>query len=618
MVVDAGSSNKSGRVNKKRSRASNRKAQKVSLRIKIEDHKEFPPLNGPVSAESPGNVDYLSKEKPVEFGGTTYYVPQGLDAMAAPFQSVLNRLDKNSVAGQKLATSYDTTDEDGQSNRPGGVYFVNPSLLTNECPLFIYYGLRQAVWNRFVLSQEKLSEPVKEGMIFDTYQLHDQLEPRPGLICGRESTIYLGSQIKTGKCVAVRKVDAINPRNGRLTAIASKWRNLHHPYVVQLLSITTSRRENQSSVLFEYDYHPNARTLQQFCVDPQGYAITEYVIWSFTTQLVSALRAIHRDHLAVRTLCPQRVLVTGVDNCTVRINSVAISDVIEVADLPHLEVLQYCADVYEAPAEYRQQDIVQLGEVVQFMVGCLEQQGLKPSGELEYFVKSLTTGKFQIMDDAIEALGPRVFNQLDEIQAHKNVLEGELFKEIDNGRLFRLMTMVLQAVWECQSAEVDDLDEASLLIRLFGDFLFRNESLYHIVSALNKLDAGARTNIHLSTSSPLPHSYRSDGTRFGSCGQHCYVVTYEELRAIFHQRYMQNSATPASPAQCDACQFLQSGNPTVDPFRSYYDWLAFSRATAVDFVDIGNPSSAALMKARQLHQLPQSYGLPQTPKPYHV
>lgn len=62
----------------------------------------------------------------------------------------------------------------------------------------------------------------------------------------------------------------------------------------------------------------------------QEYTISETVIWSFTTQLICGIRAVHNAKLAVRLLTPQRILVTAIDKCTVRINCAAIADVIKV------------------------------------------------------------------------------------------------------------------------------------------------------------------------------------------------------------------------------------------------------------------------------------------------
>lgn len=103
-----------------------------------------------------------------------------------------------------------------------------------------------------------------------------------------------------------------------------------HQNVVRLRSITTTRAFNDPSVLFAYDFYPNAMTLETF-VENEGRLLNEGTIWSFATQIVSGLHAIHSEGLAARILGEKRILITGLDSCTVRINCVAMSEVIDVS-----------------------------------------------------------------------------------------------------------------------------------------------------------------------------------------------------------------------------------------------------------------------------------------------
>lgn len=45
----------------------------------------------------------------------------------------------------------------------------------------------------------------------------------------------------------------------------------------------------------------------------------------------------------------------------------------------------------------------------------------------------------------MEAIGTRVYSELATVQMHKDVLEGEILKEMDNGRLLRLLVGYL--IW---------------------------------------------------------------------------------------------------------------------------------------------------------------------------
>lgn len=107
---------------------------------------------------------------------------------------------------------------------------------------------------------------------------------------------------------------------------------INHPNVVRLRSVTTTRAFNDSSVLFAYDFYPNAVSLETF-IKKEGRLLDEETIWSFITQLVSGLHAIHGAGLAARILKEKHVLLTGLDSCTVKINCVAMADVIDVGSV---------------------------------------------------------------------------------------------------------------------------------------------------------------------------------------------------------------------------------------------------------------------------------------------
>jgi PAB-dependent poly(A)-specific ribonuclease subunit 3 len=49
---------------------------------------------------------------------------------------------------------------------------------------------------------------------------------------------------------------------------------------------------------------------ERFLAEPLGY-LAEDVLWSFTAQLLSALRSIHQAGLACRVIHPSKILITG-------------------------------------------------------------------------------------------------------------------------------------------------------------------------------------------------------------------------------------------------------------------------------------------------------------------
>jgi serine/threonine protein kinase len=82
------------------------------------------------------------------------------------------------------------------------------------------------------------------------------------------------------------------------------------------------------ALIFVYDYHPLSVTLQKKYFQPGANhsALQEKTIWSYTTQIASALKAIHFAGLACRILDPSKILITGKNR--LRINCCGIFDVI--------------------------------------------------------------------------------------------------------------------------------------------------------------------------------------------------------------------------------------------------------------------------------------------------
>ncbi|XP_022645917.1 PAN2-PAN3 deadenylation complex subunit PAN3-like isoform X1 [Varroa jacobsoni] len=549
------------------------------LNIMLEDPHHFPPLGVEFVPDVP-NVCQVA----VKVGGTTYYnVPiddqaSSLDVGARPFYSGSHVLDaeRSPLTAdeiQWLSTEVHTcliadsaAKEEGYT--PGDAYYMSVTLKnTNlfKTERLVREGFQQAVEEQLRLQQSTMYMP-PQFATYDDFALWYQLEPAPGLIENKRNSVFLARHHKTGKPLVVRQIHDFVLRNLLPYAIAERWESVSHPNVTQLYSITTSYRSNEKSVMFAYDYHPNACTLQQFCHTQKEYTISETVIWSFTTQLVCGIRAVHNAKLAVRLLTPQRILVTAIDKCTVRINCAAIADVIKVADYKQVRAHQYLADEYVEIQELQANDLVHLGEVVLFMIRHLK----APSAELENFADRLISGQIGNVSDVMPHLGLHVFDQLDNVQVHKDVLEGEICRVIDNDRLFRLQYTVEQVIHNSLPQPLVPQQksgngpryvhlcyEENKLIQLFGEFLHRQKAINDTCSVLNQLDAGTNQKIDL-------------------CGgQPKYIVSYRELKELFLKRREQllgvESERTTSSDNWSPSFLIQSGKSFDYPFYSRQD-----------------------------------------------
>jgi len=111
------------------------------------------------------------------------------------------------------------------------------------------------------------------------------------------------------------------------------------------------------------------------------------------------------------------------------------------------------------------------------------------------------------VNDIMPMIGARFYTQLDAAQVKCDVLEGELAKEMENGRLFRIL---------CKMGTINERPEFSMdpswsetgdryLLKLFRDYLFHQVTengapwvdLAHIVACLNKLEAGTSEKVCL-------------------------------------------------------------------------------------------------------------------------
>nr|XP_026693412.1 PAN2-PAN3 deadenylation complex subunit Pan3-like [Ciona intestinalis] len=130
-------------------------------------------------------------------------------------------------------------------------------------------------------------------------------------------------------------------------------------------------------------------------------------------------------------------------------------------------------------------------------------------------------------------IGARFYTQLDAALLRCDVIENEMAKEVENGRLFRMLSKLgvinerpefgMEATW----SETGD----RYLLKLFRDHLFHQVTetgapwvdMAHIVQCLNKLDAGVPEKLCLMS--------RDE--------QNVLVVSYAELKKAFEKCFQE-------------------------------------------------------------------------------
>ncbi|XP_041356665.1 PAN2-PAN3 deadenylation complex subunit pan3-like isoform X2 [Gigantopelta aegis] len=388
---------------------------------------------------------------------------------------------------------------------------------------------------------------------------------------------YKAVNTKDGLTYCIRRIQGYRLANTKCMPLIDMWRKMYHPNIVQLREVFTTKAFGDSSIVFVYDYHPGAETLmsrhflhpaqvngfnpetnsRQNSVNkgmansavsssnPHSELLPESLIWTYVVQLSSALRAIHAAGLAYRILEPSKILIYN--KSRVRLNSVGIIDVLtfDNSKTNPLAVMQH----------YQQEDLVALGKVC-LALACnsvlsVQRDQLSAamdlitrnySPDLKNLILYLLTNQNRprSINDVMPMIGARFFTQLDAAQLRSDVLENELGKEVENGRLLRLL---------CKLGSVNERPEFNMdqswtetgdryILKLFRDYLFHQVDengapwidMAHIVQCMNKVDAGVPEKICLMSRDEqvvLVVSYAEI--------KRCFQSAFSELLNVAHQ-----------------------------------------------------------------------------------
>ncbi|XP_067889650.1 PAN2-PAN3 deadenylation complex subunit PAN3 isoform X2 [Heterodontus francisci] len=312
------------------------------------------------------------------------------------------------------------------------------------------------------------------------------------------------------------------------------------------------------ALVFAYDFHAGAETMMnRHFNDPSAGAyftkrkwgqhdgplprqhaglLPESLIWAYIVQLSSALRTIHTAGLACRVMDPTKILITG--KTRLRVNCVGIFDVLTFDSSQN--------NPLGMMPQYQQADLISLGKVV-LALACnsvagiqrenlqkaMELVSLNYSSDLKNLILYLLTdqNRLRSVNDIMPMIGARFYTQLDAAQMRNDVIEDDLMKEVQNGRLFRLLAK-LGTINERPEFQKDPTWSETgdrYLLKLFRDHLFHQLTeagtpwidLSHIVSCLNKLDAGVPEKISL-----VSRDEKS-----------VLVVTYADLKRCFESAF---------------------------------------------------------------------------------
>uniref|UniRef100_A0A8D0A3V6 PAN2-PAN3 deadenylation complex subunit PAN3 n=1 Tax=Sander lucioperca TaxID=283035 RepID=A0A8D0A3V6_SANLU len=450
------------------------------------------------------------------------------------------------------------------------VAYMQPK--ANAPSFFMADELRQELINRHLITMAQIdhSENPDVPSEVDSYHSLFPLEPLPPPNRMQKTSnfsyitsCYKAVNSKDDLPYCLRRIHGFRLVNTKCMMLVDMWKKIQHSNSVTLREVFTTKAFGDHSLVFSYDFHAGAETMfsrhfndpaadsyftkrkwgQHEPPPPRQHAglLPESLIWAYIVQLSSALRTIHTAGLACRVMDPSKIVITG--KTRLRVNCVGVFDVLtfDNSQTNHLALMP----------QYQQADLVSLGKVV-LALACnslagiqrenlqkaMELVSINYSSDLKNLILYLLTeqSRLRSVNDIMPMIGARFYTQLDASQMRNDVIEEDLAKEVQNGRLFRLLAK-LGTINERPEFQKDPTWSETgdrYLLKLFRDHLFHQVTeagtpwidLSHIVSCLNKLDAGVPEKISLVSrdeKSVLVVTY-SDLKR-------CFDSTFQELQA---------------------------------------------------------------------------------------
>ncbi|XP_054717991.1 LOW QUALITY PROTEIN: PAN2-PAN3 deadenylation complex subunit pan3-like [Uloborus diversus] len=518
------------------------------------------------SAPSPSHEQYLQSSTLFQesVGGTTYFYSQ---EETPPEISPLIMPDINVYPGN-----------------PSHIEHMRPK--ANAPSFFLPDELRMDIIHRqhLTLAEANPEQHPDLPNEVDNYHKLCPLEPPIGDTPAKSSTfgyvttVYKAANIKTGVYYCLRRIHGFRVSNTKCISIIETWKKLQHSNLVHLREVFTTKAFGDNSMVFVHDYHPGADTLMNlyfnqtsvtpavngflpnFCSDVDGLStksglnnlrqhaglLPESLIWGYIVQLSSVLRSIHAAGLACRAFDPSKILVTG--KSRLRLNCCGIFDVLTYDPNQH--------NTKQVAAHFQQEDLMAFGKIVlalacntlnavkrSNMTGSLELVSRNYSADLRNLILYLLHNQTRphSINDIMPMIGARFYTQLDAAQMRSDVIENELSKEVENGRLFRLLvklgTITERAELNMDHSWAETGDR--YLLKLFRDYLFHQVTedgrpwvdTAHVIQCLNKLDAGASEKICLMA--------RDE--------QNVLVVSYAELKACFESSFSEIVTSALGP-----------------------------------------------------------------------
>ncbi|KAI0270721.1 hypothetical protein BC834DRAFT_862895 [Gloeopeniophorella convolvens] len=338
------------------------------------------------------------------------------------------------------------------------------------------------------------------------------------------STVYRATG-KDGRGYVLRRVSDFRLMHHAAFQGIEQWSRVHHPNIVPIHEAFTTRSFGDNSLVVAYTYYPNSQTLYDAHIKPRAPTfvhgrlqaapphVSERTLWSYIIQIAGAMKAAHDQGLAVRMIDVTKVIVTGRNR--IRVGSCGLADVLTYSPSTPARV-----PGTPVPAAQIQEDLVMFGKLI--MALCCNNVAATSNfaKSLEVVTQHYSTdlknvalfclskpGAHKHIGQLFDMIGSRLLTEMDDLQNGMDHLEGQLMSELENARLVRLLSKFGFINERPEFARDERWSETGdrYIIKLFRDYVFHQVdergrpivSLSHVLSCLNKLDAGTEERIML-------------------------------------------------------------------------------------------------------------------------
>lgn len=346
--------------------------------------------------------------------------------------------------------------------------------------------------------------------------------------------VFKAVQSSTNSMVTLVRIQNSNSQSSNLVR---GFRMVTHPNIVKLKNVfyspdfITRNDEKKNELILVYDYTDFAETLYQlFIFDRRLNSPKENDMWSFICQIFSALKYLHSKGLYYGCMHLRKVLLSP-QMKRIHLNAIGQYKLFNDTSSTTMDELQ-TKDIRDTARILLQLALCEKEEILEKdFDNKIDQLSGKFTKGFISFLKTLHSDKWTAKDVIKQHLGLHMMQEANTLHSHNDTMERELTKEIENGRLFRLLVKLNHVVqriaydphpgrWEKQGDYY--------ILKLFYNMLFRPQKKIngiidwvHIVENLNKLDVGASESVLLASED----------------NQTILTLSYREIRECFQSAW---------------------------------------------------------------------------------